>query len=298
MWTKENIPDMTNKIIIITGGSSGIGYEVTRALYEAGAKVIIASRNIEDKYSNIKKLKELNYKGNIEIRELDLSSLSQIKKFVEDFKYDYQHLDILINNAGVMMPPRGFTKDGFEMQFGTNFLGHFALTGYLYPLLQKSHNSRVVTLSSGAYKRIEKIDYENLRLEKSYDPAREYAISKLANLLFVLELQRRINDSKDQIFSLGAHPGITRTNLQRHIDPSLLNVYKEIMMPWQGALPTLYAATSLEVQKGQYYGPDGEKELIGFPTHAFINEIARDKNKAKRLWDFAEDVTGISYPKN
>src|SRR5690606_28096880 len=152
-------------------------------------------------------------KGSVEAGILDLSNLNKIRQFADDFKSKHQRLDILINNAGVMMPPPSLTDDGYELQFGTNFLGHFALTGYLYPLLKQTQNARIITLSSGAHKWAKGIDYENLKSEKSYDPNREYGISKLADLLFTIELQRRIDSKGDSVYSLGAHPGITRTDL-------------------------------------------------------------------------------------
>lgn len=296
MWIKENISSQEGKIAIVTGSTSGIGYEMALALYEAGALVIVASRNTDKVKQAVDSLRAIKGKGSVEAGILDLSNLGKIRVFADDIKSKHQRLDILINNAGVMMCPQSLTDDGYEMQFGTNFLGHYALTGYLYPLLQQIPKARVVTLSSGAHKWAKGIDYGNLKSEKTYDPMREYGISKLADLLFTLELQRRINKVGDDIYSLGAHPGITQTELQRHIDKSRLNAYKEIMQPWQGALPALYAATSSEVKKGGYYGPDGENELAGYPAQAAISEVAQSETEAGKLWDYAEKETGISFP--
>jgi NAD(P)-dependent dehydrogenase (short-subunit alcohol dehydrogenase family) len=188
--------------------------------------------------------------------------------------------------------------DGFELQFGVNFLGHFALTGYLYPLLKAAPGARIVTVSSGAHKWVDGIDYENLRAEKPYDERREYGTSKLANLLFVLELQRRISRAGDQILSLGAHPGITRTELSRHLENAeqSLAQYANIMEPWQGALSTLYAATAPGVAGGQYFGPDGDNELTGYPATAKISKAALDESAGTRLWEYAERLTSVEYP--
>ena len=195
-----------------------------------------------------------------------------------------------------MRPPQSFTSDGYELQFGTNFLGHFLLTGYLYPLLKQSNKARVVTVSSIAHKFATMIDYRNLKIEKSYDPLREYRISKLANLIFTLELQRKIDRKGDSIISLGAHPGVTRTGLQRFTGNSVFDQYKESMKPWQGALPALYAATSPDVVKGGYYGPDGENEYVGYPALAQVSSVARNKLEAEKLWNYAEEQTGIIFP--
>lgn len=296
MWTKEDIKHQIGKTAIITGGNSGIGYEMALALYEAGAHVVIAGRNPDKVNEAVETINTMEGKGSVEAGILDLSNLNKIRQFADDFKSKHQRLDILINNAGVMMPPPSLTDDGYELQFGTNFLGHFALTGYLYPLLKQTQNARIITLSSGAHKWAKGIDYENLKSEKSYDPNREYGISKLADLLFTIELQRRIDSKGDSVYSLGAHPGITRTDLQRHIDKSALDQYKTVMQPWQGALPALYAATADEAQKGGYYGPDGENELTGYPAPAVVSEVAQNESEAKQLWHYAEKETGIIFP--
>lgn len=169
------------------------------------------------------------------------------------------------------------------------------MTGQVYSLLKQTPGARVVTLSSGAYKWATGIDYDNLRSELSYDPVREYGISKLADMWFALELQRKMEKADLDLYSLAAHPGIVRTGLQRHIDTTALNTYNDVMEPWQGALPALFAATSPEAIKGGYYGPDGEKELTGYPAPAFINETAANKVEAKTLWTYAEKETGVSF---
>ncbi|GAB3041653.1 oxidoreductase [Spirosoma pulveris] len=295
MWTTQNIPDLDGKQALITGGNSGIGYEMGVALYQAGATVTIAGRDEQKLRQAAEDMKKLAGRGRIETTVLNLANLAQVKQVAQAYMSMHPRLDILINNAGVMMPPPSLTDDGYELQFGTNFLGHFALTGHLYSLLKQTSGARVVTLSSGAYKWATGIDYNNLRSEKSYDPVREYGISKLAAMLFALELQRKMDHTDADLYSLAAHPGIVRTGLQRHIDATALNTYNEVMDPWQGALPALFAATSAEAVKGEYYGPDGEKELTGYPAPAFINETAANRAEAETLWTYAEKVTGVSF---
>lgn len=295
MWTTQNIPDLDGKQALVTGGNSGIGYEMALALYKAGATVTIAGRDSRKLSQAAGEIKAVAGKSNVETAVLNLANLAQVKQFAQDYISVHSRLDILINNAGVMMPPQSLTDDGYELQFGTNFLGHFALTGHLYPLLKQTPGARVVTLSSGAYKWVTGIDYDNLRSEKSYDPVREYGISKLADMWFALELQRKMDHAGSDLYSLAAHPGIVRTGLQRHIDATALNTYNDVMEPWQGALPALFAATSPEASKGGYYGPDGEKELTGYPAPAFINETAANQAEAKTLWAYAEKETGVSF---
>lgn len=302
MWTKENIPDQTGKIAIVTGANTGIGYQTALALYQAGAHVIIASRSLENASEALKSMEATAGKGSLETGLLKLASLNDIQKFADNFKKDHEKLDILINNAGVMTPPAAKTDDCFELQFGVNFLGHFALTAHLYPILKHASNARVVTLSSGAYKSVQQIDFDNLRSEKSYDAFREYAISKLADMQFTLELQRRIVQKGDNILSLAAHPGVTESSLARHMPEedfkAAMEQFGALMPAWQGALPSLFAATSPSVKPGGYYGPDGEHELRGFPGPAIVNEAAKDNKASEKLWQFAEKVTGLIFPKD
>ena len=248
----------------------------------------------------LEKMKAIPGKGTLETGILNLASLRDIKEFADTFKKKHNYLHILVNNAGVMLTPESKTEDGFELQFGVNFLGHFALTAHLYPLLKQAPGARIITLSSGAYKLAQEIDFNNVRSEKSYDASREYAISKLADLQFTLELQRRIEQAGDNIISVAAHPGVTQTSLSRHMSEqdykAALKHFKELMPAWQGALPSLFAATSPLVKAGGYYGPDGANELHGFPGPALINDAANDKVGAKTLWEFAEKVTGVTFP--
>jgi NAD(P)-dependent dehydrogenase (short-subunit alcohol dehydrogenase family) len=293
-WIDQNLPSQDGKTILITGGNSGIGYYAALALAKAGAHVVIAGRNPDRIEQAIKSIEAEGVAGHVEAGIVDLASLASVKQFSEQFRISHPKLDVLINNAGVMMPPEGKTEDGFESQFGVNFLGHFALTGLLFDRLQSTVGSRVVTLSSIAHRGAQ-IDFDNLRLEKPYDQKREYYQSKLADLLFTLELARRIDAKEGSVLSVACHPGFTKTELQRHVDPAML-AKMTFMEAWQGALPTLLAATGANVMQGDYYGPDGPGELGGFPAIGEIDASALDTGVAKRLWEVGQDVTGIAFP--
>src|SRR5690606_19012672 len=288
-----NIPELTGKTAIVTGGNTGIGYETAKALYEKGANVTIAARDEKKAKAAVEKIKsETQGTGTLEIGILNLANLAQIKTFADEFKSRHNQLDILINNAGVMIPPASKTDDGFELQFGVNFLGHFALTGHLFTLLKNSSNARIVTLSSGAATLTDGIDFENLKLEKPYNEWQSYAVSKLADILFTYELDRKLKLSGLNILSVAAHPGVTRTDLQRHIPGEKLEgmfaEFDEVMLPWQGALPSLFAATDASVKGGEFYGPDGEKEYSGYPALSkHSTPTMNDKQLAQKLWTYA-----------
>jgi NAD(P)-dependent dehydrogenase (short-subunit alcohol dehydrogenase family) len=290
-WITNNLESQKGKTVVITGGNSGIGFYAALGLAKVGAKVIIAGRNPERMSRAVEEIQKEDIEGTVESAPIDLASLKSIREFVVKFNQEQSQLDILINNAGVMMPPKSKTKDGFELQFGVNFLGHFLLTNLLYDKLKETKNSRVVTLSSIAH-RGATIDFDNLRVEKAYDPKREYYQSKLADLLFTLELGRKIEQNKDSILSIACHPGFTKTELQRHLDPAMLTKMT-FMDTWQGSLPTLLAATGSDVKAGDYYGPDGEGEFGGFPALGTIDNSALDIDLAKRLWDEALKMTEI-----
>jgi NAD(P)-dependent dehydrogenase (short-subunit alcohol dehydrogenase family) len=292
-WIDQNLSSQKGKTILITGGNSGIGYYAALALAKAGAHVVIVGRNPDKIDKAIKSIVAEGIDGHIEAGIVDLASLESVRQYAAQFVMDHSKLDILINNAGVMMPPEGKTEDGFESQFGVNFLGHFVLTGLLFDRLQSTAGSRVVTLSSIAHRGAQ-IDFDNLRLEKPYDQKREYYQSKLADLLFTLELGRRIDAKGAAVLSVGCHPGFTKTELQRHVDPAIL-AKMTFMNAWQGALPTLLAATGPHVAQGDYYGPDGPGELGGFPAIGAIDGSALDTAVAKQLWDVAQEATGIAF---
>ena len=299
MWTKNNIPDQTGKTIIVTGANAGIGFETALALYEAGAHVILACRNLKNAEQALLKMQERKARGSLEIALLDLSSLTSVKEFAETFKQKHKQLHVLINNAGVMIPPASKTAEGYELQFGVNFLGHFALSGYLYAVLKGTAGSRIVTVSSLAYLH-GTIDFDNLKSEKSYEPMREYCQSKLAGVLFSLELQRRIAAAGNSVLSIAAQPGANKTNLSRYMSPQAYNKaidrIGELMEPWQGALPSLYAAVAAEAAGGELYGPDKDGGYRGYPALATITPNALDESLAQKLWSLAVRVTGIDYP--
>lgn len=292
-WIDANLQSQKGKTILITGGNSGIGYYAALALAKVGADVVIAGRNAERIEQAVRDIQAKDIAGSVKAGIVDLASLKSVEEYVDQFQTKYPRLDVLINNAGIMMPPAATTKDGIESQFGVNFIGHFALTGRLYNILKSTSGSRVVTLSSIAHRGAQ-IDFDNLRLEKPYDTVREYYQSKLADIIFALELGRRAETNGDDIVSVACHPGFTKTKLQRHVDPSMLAKFT-FMDTWQGALPTIIAATG-DGKSGDYYGPDGPAEMGEFPALGVIDDAALDTAVAKRLWAVGVDVTGIAFP--
>jgi len=295
-WTAENIPDLTGKIVIVTGANSGIGYEMARALARKQATVILACRN-KDKGQAAERQIAQEYPGaKAELGLLDLSNLALVRRFAGEFTRRYDRLDILINNAGIMRTPFGKTTDGFELQFGVNHLGHFALTGLLLDLIVRTPQARVVTVSSGGH-RFGKIDFDNLNADKGYDAGAAYGQSKLANLLFTYELHRRFKGAGVDAIAAAAHPGWTAgTNLAVHWRMlRLLNPFIG-QKPSMGALPALYAATAPDVQGGDYYGPDGWQELRGYPTKVRSSDRSYDPAVAAKLWIISEELTGVRYP--
>lgn len=296
-WTKADMPSQAGKTALVTGANTGIGYETALALYQAGARVVLAGRDQEKLSAAVKRIQDEGGSGSLETAVLNLASLSAIQAMAHEFIRTHDRLDILINNAGVMVPPASKTEDGYELQMGVNFLGHYVLTGHLYPLLKATPGARVVTVSSRAYQR-GTIDFDNFHSERSYVPDREYAQSKLANILFALELDRRIRRKGDGVLSIAAQPGANNTELSRHMDTDQFQAAVQrvgpLMEPWQGALPQLYAATMPEVQGGEFYQP--EEEVRGYPARMGLMPHALDEESASRLWVWAEQETGIVYP--
>ena len=294
-WNAENIPDQTGTVVAVTGSSSGIGYETARVLANKNAEVIIAVRNLDKGHAAARKIRSQYPKANVRVMRLDLADLASVKSFAEEFKSRYSRLDRLINNAGVMIPPRSKTADGFELQFGTNHLGHFALTARLMNLLQGTKSSRVVNVASGAHK-FGKLDFDDLTWEKrQYKGWRAYGDSKIANLYFTCELNRRFNDSGSGVIVTAAHPGWTATELQRHAGVAeFLNGFfaQDVSM---GALPTLRAAYDKNAKGGEYYGPGGFMEMRGYPVQVTSNKLSRDQAIAARLWKVSEDLTGVLF---
>lgn len=308
-WTWDNIPDLTGKVIIVTGGNSGLGYNTVKSFAEKGATIILASRFIERGQRAKSRMRKKTGNGTIEVMELDLAHLKSVKEFAVEFQKKYQKLDILVNNAGIMTTPYFKTKDSFEGQMGTNHLGHFALTGKLWPVLKRTPGSRVVNVSSNGH-RSGKMDFNNLLFEdgKGYGPMKAYGRSKLANLLFTYELQRRINKAGLDIKALAAHPGGSKTNLGRHILKSpiffLFLPILIIMIPIylimiqsaaKGALPQIRAAVDPGVKGGEYFGPGGPGEIRGYPVRVKSNQASHNQDDAKKLWEISEQLTGINF---
>ncbi len=299
-WTTDNMPDLSGKVIIVTGGNSGLGYESVKAFAEKGAEVILASRSIEK--GEAAKSEIGAEKGKINIMHLDLMDFASIKNFADAFKANYQRLDVLLNNAGIMTTPYFLTKDGLEAQNGTNHFGHFALTGYLIDLLRNTPGSRVVNVSSNAHKWGE-MDFNNLLFEdgKDYTPIKSYGRSKLANLLFTYNLQSRFEKENIHSMAVAAHPGSSQTNLGRYIEGKFLFKALRPLISLmsqdqaQGALPQIRASVDPDVKGGDYYGPKGLGEMTGLPVLVPSNKASHNKEDAIKLWDVSEKLTGVTY---
>jgi NAD(P)-dependent dehydrogenase (short-subunit alcohol dehydrogenase family) len=300
-WNTEQIGSLRGKDIIITGGSSGIGLEAAKVLAAKGASVTLAVRNVEKGKKVVEKAVSLNHDAVMDVMHLDLADLKSIKDFADRYRASHKHLHLLINNAGVMIPPFRKTRDGFESQFGTNHLGHFALTAHLLPLLLATPRSRVVSTSSlAARKGI--IHFDNLDGSRGYNPMKFYRQSKLANLLFAIELQHRLELAGTSTISVACHPGISVSNLLSRgsgKEPSRLlkNMMRIVAQPaHQGALPTLYAATNPDLKGGEYIGPDGPGNRKGNPVKTTEASLLFKKEIAARLWELSEDLTGVKFP--
>ena len=301
-WNASNIPHRNDGIAVVTGSTEGVGYEDAVALTAAGWNVIMLGRNSEKGAESISKIHRINPKAKISFEKLDLADLSSIKAFANRMIEKGQGINLLINNAGVMTPPKRLeTKDGYELQFGTNYLGHFALTAQLFPLLRKTKDARVITVSSIAA-RDGKINFDDLQSESSYSPMIAYGQSKLADLMFAFELQRQSDKYNWGIVSIAAHPGVSRTNLLitgagRWSVMGMARTLLPFMFqpPAQGALPTLYAATSPLAKGGAYYGPNKMSETRGFPTLAKVPPQAKDRKVAARLWEESLKLTNVSF---
>ena len=300
-WRTEDIPDQSGRTAVVTGANSGLGLATTRELARRGARVIMACRSTDKGESAASDIRRQAPEAKLDVRPLDLGSLESIQAFANDFGLEAGRLDLLINNAGIMMTPQQTTHDGFELQLGTNHLGHFALTGLLLDTVQSAEAGRVVTVSSIEHKSGH-IEFGDLQSEDGYAPRKAYRQSKLANAIFGVELDRRLRAAGSSAISVLAHPGYSDTNLQT-TGPTgpmkaILKVGNKLLAQDAdtGALPTLYAATAPGVEGGDFYGPDGFKEMRGNPTHVDVIPEARDPGVASRLWDISEELTGIRYP--
>jgi NAD(P)-dependent dehydrogenase (short-subunit alcohol dehydrogenase family) len=293
-WSAADIPDLTGKTAIVTGANSGIGLETARELARKAAHVVLACRNEQKGAIAVNHIRKSDADAQVELQLLDLADLGSIERFATEFARHHDQLAILCNNGGVMVPPLGWTKDGFETQFGTNHLGHFALTGRLIPQLLAANGARVVNVSSTAH-RAGKIEFDNLDGKKRYNKVAFYGQSKLANLLFTRELQRRFVAAGANAVTAAAHPGWTATNLQENAPLfRMLNPFFS-QAPADGALPTLYAATAENVTGGEYYGPSRMFEMWGSPKVAVKSARAQDDELARRLWSASEELTAVRF---
>lgn len=303
-WTVDDIPGLNGRVALVTGANSGLGFETTRGLASKGAHVVLACRNVDKGNSAMEKIHTEFPQTSLEVMELDLANLDVIHSFADAFAQRYPALDILCNNAGVMALPYRQTADGFELQFGTNHLGHFALTGLLMAQIRNATSARIVTVSSGAH-RFGKIDLDSLQGENGYRKWTAYARSKLANVLFAYELQRRLEACDVDAVSVAADPGYAATNLQ-YAGPRMegsalwtwiMTVGNRLVAQsaQDGALPILYAATVPALQGGDYIGPDGLFGLRGHPERTRSSQASYDQETAARLWAVSEELAGVKY---
>ena len=300
-WKTEHMPVLGGRTAVVTGANSGIGFETARELVRVGADVVLACRSPERGDDAARRIRDEIRDAAVEVMALDLASLDSIRTFARDFADRRDALHLLINNAGIMMCPYRTTEDGFEMQLGVNHLGHFALTGLLLEPLRRDGRARVVTVSSGAH-RMGRMDFSDLMYDDGgYSPAGAYGRSKLANLLFAFELQRRLDQAGLPMQSMAVHPGVSETHLQRHIEGRWYYRLARPLMsamgqsPWEAAHPTLRAATAPAAAGGSFYGPDGFLEMRGHPVEVRASESARDEASARKLWELSESLTGVRY---
>jgi NAD(P)-dependent dehydrogenase (short-subunit alcohol dehydrogenase family) len=300
-WTAADVPDQSGRVAIVTGSNTGIGYETAAVLARAGAHVVLAVRNPEKGNAALARIVAASPKADVTLQELDLGSLASVRRAADALRSKYPRIDLLINNAGVMWTPKQLTEDGFELQFGTNHLGHFALTGLLLDHLLPVRGSRVVTVSSFGHRIRAAIHFDDLQWERRYDRIAAYGQAKLANLLFTYELQRRLAAGGAPTIAVAAHPGGSNTELTRNI-PTIFKPAVAVLWPLlsqspaMGALPTLRAATDPGVEGGQYYGPDGLGEQRGHPKVVNSSAQSHDEELAGRLWTVSEELTGVTFP--
>lgn len=294
-WTEQQIPDQRGRVAIVTGANTGLGFETARMLAEHGATVIVAVRNVEKGMQAAARIT-----GDVRVQALDLTSLDSIRSAALDLRVEHERMDLLINNAGVMYTPKQRTADGFELQFGTNHLGHFALTGLLLDRLLPVPGSRVVTVSSTGHRIQAAIHFDDLQWDRSYSRAGAYGQAKLANLMFTYELQRRLALHGTTV-AVAAHPGVSNTDLTRNV-PAAFRLPVTWLAPLltqpakMGALPTVRAATDPGVLGGQYYGPANRSETRGYPKLVTSSSDSQDLAIQRRLWTVSEELTGVTFP--
>ena len=299
-WSQADVPDQSGRVAVVTGANTGIGYETAAALAFSGAHVVLAVRNLEKGNEALSRIVAAKPGSDVTLQALDLTSLDSVRSAADKLRDAYSGIDLLINNAGVMLTPKQVTADGFEMQFGTNHLGHFALTGLLLDRLLPVSGSRVVTVSSLGHRMRAGIHFDDLQWERRYDRAGAYAQSKLANLLFTYELQRRLAAAGATTIATAAHPGSSNTELMRNL-PAFIRPAAAVIGPVlfqsaaMGALPTLRAATDPAATGGQYYGPGGFLEQRGHPKLVQSSAQSHDEDLQRRLWTVSEQLTGVRY---
>ncbi|MFF2851370.1 oxidoreductase [Streptomyces sp. NPDC058001] len=302
-WTVDRIPDQTKRVFVVTGANSGLGLATTRALARRGGHVILAVRDERKGRRAVAEITAEQPDADLEVRHLDLADLDSVRAFADRLHTDHRHLDVLVNNAGVMAPPRSLSAQGHELQFACNHLGHFALTGLLLDLLALGDNPRVVTVSSVNHRsRSARLRFDDLHGERRYSPMGQYNQSKLANAVFGQELHRRLTEAGSPVRSLLAHPGYTATNLQSGTPVGLYRVVLGrignplfAQRPDRGALPQLYAASEPGLEGGQFIGPDGPAELRGAPTQVRPSPTASDPETGRRLWEVSEQLTDVRF---
>jgi NAD(P)-dependent dehydrogenase (short-subunit alcohol dehydrogenase family) len=297
-WTTANIPDQTGRTAVITGANTGLGYETAAALAAKGASVVLAVRNLDKGKEAARRIEQATPGAQVQLRELDLSSLDSIRAAADELRSNHESIDLLINNAGVMFTPKSTTKDGFELQFGTNHLGHFALTNLLLDRVLAATGSRIVTVSSQGHRFVRGIRFDDLQADRSYSRVGAYGQAKLANLLFTYELQRRLTGTNT--IAVAAHPGGSKTELTRNLPPLVAAATRLAEPLFQsadmGALPTLRAATDPGVLGGQYFGPDGFAEQRGHPKVVASSVASHDTDAQRRLWAVSEELTSVVSP--
>jgi NAD(P)-dependent dehydrogenase (short-subunit alcohol dehydrogenase family) len=299
-WTTADIPDQSGRTVVVTGANTGIGYHTAAALAFSGARVVLAVRNLDKGNAARSRIVAAKPEVDVTLTQLDLGSLASVRRAADELRSAHPRIDLLINNAGVMWTPKELTADGFELQFGTNHLGHFALTGLLLDHVLAVGGSRVVTVSSLGHRMRAAIHFDDLQWERNYSRIGAYGQSKLANLLFTYELQRRLSAAAAPTIAVAAHPGGSATELARNVPRILrpLNALAPLLFQSAeaGALPTLRAATDPTVQGGQYYGPEGLGEQRGHPKLVQSSAQSHDAELQRRLWSVSEDLTGVKFP--
>ena len=293
-WTATHIPDQTGRVAVITGANTGLGYETATALAAKGARVVLAVRNLDKGKAAADLITRAHPGADVSVTELDLTSLQSVRDAADQIRAGFDQIDLLVNNAGVMMTPKSTTTDGFELQFGTNHLGHFAFTGLLLDRLLATPLSRVVSVSSNGH-RVGRIRFDDLQSTRRYSRMGAYGQSKLANLLFTYELQRRLSGT--DTIAVAAHPGGSDSELSRYLPGALQLAFGPLSQSTEmGALPTLRAATDPGVSGGEYYGPGGLLEMRGYPELVASSGRSHDVDVARRLWTVSEELTGVVFP--